>query len=324
MQFGNLEKVPLREAWKHEALDFTSWLAEDINLKLLSNEIGIDILLVQTEASIGKFSVDILAEEENTNRKIVIENQLESTDHDHLGKIITYASGFDAEIIIWIVKYVRDEHKQAIDWLNENTNEKINFFAINIELWRIENSLFAPKFNIISKPNNWAKALKKSTLSISSTNTVLQMLQLEFWTNLNKYIHNNKITLITKTPKSRHWYDFNFGISASKAYFTLIIHNRDKYASVEIYIPKIKEIYYKLEKNKDTIEQETNLTFEWMELPKRQAFIISIKKNNFILENTETWEETYKWLTETMKLIKPIFLKHIRLIVDKEREKIDI
>ena len=127
MKLGKLRKIHLREAWKHEALNFTGWLAEEDNLALLSDEIGIDISLIQTEASVGKFNVDILAEEENGNRKIVIENQLESTDHDHLGKIITYASGFDAEIIIWIVKDVRDEHKQAIDWLNENTIEKVNF-----------------------------------------------------------------------------------------------------------------------------------------------------------------------------------------------------
>ena len=117
MKLSKLEKVDLREVWKHEALDFTNWLAKPENLELLSDEIGIDITLIQTEASVGNFNVDILAEEENTGRKIVIENQLESTDHDHLGKIITYASGFDAEIIIWIVKNVRDEHKQALDWL---------------------------------------------------------------------------------------------------------------------------------------------------------------------------------------------------------------
>ena len=111
MKLSKLEKVDLREVWKHEALDFTNWLAKPENLELLSDEIGIDITLIQTEASVGNFNVDILAEEENTGRKIVIENQLESTDHDHLGKIITYASGFDAEIIIWIVKNVRDEHK---------------------------------------------------------------------------------------------------------------------------------------------------------------------------------------------------------------------
>jgi hypothetical protein len=114
MTLSRLKKVELREAWENEDSDFTHWLAQPENLQLLSDEIGIDISLVQTEASVGKFSVDILAEEENTGRKIVVENQIEKTNHDHLGKIITYASGFDAEIIIWIVKDVRDEHKQAV------------------------------------------------------------------------------------------------------------------------------------------------------------------------------------------------------------------
>ena len=111
MQLSKIKRVDLRKVWKHEALDFTNWLAEPENLELLSEEVEIEISLIQTEASVGKFKVDILAEENNTGRKIVIENQLDSTDHDHLGKIITYASGFDAEIVIWIVQNVRDEHK---------------------------------------------------------------------------------------------------------------------------------------------------------------------------------------------------------------------
>jgi hypothetical protein len=312
MQLGKLEKVPLREVWKHEALNFTTWLAQDENLKLLSNEIGIDISLIQTEASVGKFSVDILAEEENTNRKIVIENQLESTDHDHLGKIVTYASGFDAEIIIWIVKDVRDEHKQAIDWLNENTNEKINFFAINIELWRIENSPLAPKFNIISKPNNWAKALKKSSSTISSNNTTdLKMLQLEFWTNLNEYIKNQNINLNTRTPRPQHWYDLSLGVG-SKAHLSLVVHNREQYCSVEVYIPNLKDLYYLLEQNKNKIENETNLKFEWMELPEKQASRIRIKKFNFNLENTDKWDDYFKWMIQTIEIMKPIFFKYIK------------
>ena len=153
---GKLNQVDLRHIWVHEALDFTQWLAKPDNLAILSDEIGIDITLTQTEAHVGRFNVDILAEEENTGRKIIIENQLEPTNHDHLGKLITYASGYDAEIVIWIVEDARDEHTRAIDWLNEHTDENINFFLIKMELWQIGDSLPAPKFQIISQPNNWA------------------------------------------------------------------------------------------------------------------------------------------------------------------------
>lgn len=107
---GKLEKIDLRTVWSHEAYDFTNWLAEEENLNLLGEEVGIDLKLIKTEADVGRYNVDILAEEENTGHKIIIENQLEMTDHDHLGKIITYASGYDANIIIWIVKDVRDMH----------------------------------------------------------------------------------------------------------------------------------------------------------------------------------------------------------------------
>jgi hypothetical protein len=144
IKLGKLEKGDLRKVWLHEAIDFTNWLALDENLKLLSDEIGIDIKLLQTEALVGKFIADILAEEENTGRKVIIENQLEATNHDHLGKIITYASGYDAEIIIWIVESTREEHIRAIDWLNEHTDEDIDFFLIKMEIWKIGNSPYAP------------------------------------------------------------------------------------------------------------------------------------------------------------------------------------
>jgi len=313
MELGKLEKIPLREAWKHEALNFTNWLAKEENLQLLSDEIGIDISLIQTEASVGKFSVDVLAEEESSNRKIVIENQLEPTDHDHLGKIITYASGFDAEIIIWIVKDVRDEHKQAVDWLNENTIEKINLFVIKIELWKISDSPFAPKFNIISKPNSWAKALKKSTSSQSTSITSdLKLLQREFWSSFNDYVQTKESTLSVRTPRPQHWYDLTLGLG-QRAHISLIVHKREQYCSVEIYIPNSKELYSKLEEQKEVIERETNLRYEWMELPNKQASRIMVKYQPFTLGNSEQWNEYFQWLYETIETMKPVFIKHIKI-----------
>lgn len=126
----------------------------------LGNEVRLDTELLEREAKTGSFSTDILAKDTYSDDYIIIENQLEQTDHNHLGKIITYASGHDANTIIWIVKSVKEEHRQAVDWLNEHTDMDINIFLIKIELWKIGDSNIAPKFNIISSPNNWTKTVK--------------------------------------------------------------------------------------------------------------------------------------------------------------------
>jgi len=129
MKLGKLEQITdLRSVWKHEAKDFTPWLAKEENLEILSEAVGIDIVVEEQESNVGDFSVDLFATEEGTGRRIIIENQLEETNHNHLGKIITYASGKEAEVIIWIVRKARDEHKQAIEWLNQHTDDKFEFF----------------------------------------------------------------------------------------------------------------------------------------------------------------------------------------------------
>ena len=157
---GRIERMDdLRAIWPHEARDFSKWLSQEENLALLSEEIGINLVLEELESAAGSFSVDLYAAEEGTGRKVIIENQLEDTNHDHLGKIITYASVKGAEIVIWIVKKARDEHKQAVEWLNQHTDESIGFFLLEIELWKIGGSLPAPKFNVIERPNDWVKAI---------------------------------------------------------------------------------------------------------------------------------------------------------------------
>ena len=185
MKLGKLNRVDLREYWKHEALDFTRWLADPENIELLSDEVGIGIQVTQTEANVGRFNVDILAEEENTGRKIIIENQLEITDHSHLGQLITYAAGLEAEFVLWIVRDVREEHRQAVDWLNEHTDEHLNFFLVGIELWQIENSPPAPKFTVISRPNEWKRSVRSSTQDGELTDTRTK--QLEFWQQLKEF-----------------------------------------------------------------------------------------------------------------------------------------
>jgi hypothetical protein len=304
-KLGKLANVELREAWNHEAKDFTNWLSEDENLSLLSDEIGIDIKLIQTEAKVGSFNVDILAEEENTGHRIIIENQLEPTDHDHLGKLITYASGHDAKYIIWIVKDVRDEHRQAIDWLNEHTDAGVNFFAIRIELWQIENSPFAPKFHVVSQPNDWAKAIRVSGGQGELSET--RLIQLEFWNKFIEYASAHKANIKLRKPLPQQWYEMSYGVSGSRV--SLTINTNTNLLGCEIYIPDSKELFHSIHENKDKIEHELGEKLEWMELPNKKASRIKITRDGDMYDKNK-WKEYLEWfLAETLKF-QNVFSKY--------------
>ncbi len=164
INLGTLKEITdLRSVWPHEALNFTPWVAE--NVDLLADAVGLDITVDETESSVGDFNVDIYASETGTDRKIIIENQLEDTDHDHLGKLITYASGKDADVVIWVVKHAREEHKAAVEWLNNHTDDKIGFFLCEIKLFQIGDSDIAPSFTVVERPNDWTKEIKKTSSS---------------------------------------------------------------------------------------------------------------------------------------------------------------
>lgn len=186
-KLNRLEEITdLRTVWPHEALDFTPWLSQEDNIALLSDAIGLDITVDETESTVGDFSVDIFACETGTDRKIIIENQLENTDHDHLGKLITYASGKSADVIIWLVKHAREEHKAAIEWLNNHTDAKVDFFLCEIKLYRIGNSEPAVKFEIVEKPNDWTREVRKNEYA-----TKTQQQRYDYWVAFQDYAFKN-------------------------------------------------------------------------------------------------------------------------------------
>ncbi len=302
---SRLKKVDLREAWKHEAIDFTNWLAQEENLTLLGDEIGFDIELTQTEAAVGSFNVDILAEEANTGKKIIIENQLEMTDHDHLGKIITYASGYDARVIVWVVRDAREEHRNAVDWLNEHTDEDMEFYLVRIEVWQIESSPLAPKFEILSRPNDWAKAVKESTTRTALTDTKLK--QLEFWTQFKEYAKENNTPLRFQKAYPQHW--TNISIGHSNLHVALTINSRDKQFGVEVYIPDNKELFATLFEHKAQIESEAGSELEWMELPEKKASRIKLSLAGDF-EDESNWEQYFEWLLRQAEKFKEVFPKY--------------
>ena len=211
INLGTLKEITdLRSVWPHEALNFTPWVAE--NVDLLADAVGLDITVDETESSVGDFNVDIYASETGTDRKIIIENQLEDTDHDHLGKLITYASGKGADVVIWVVKHAREEHKAAIEWLNNHTDDKIGFFLCEIKLFQIGNSDIAPSFTVVERPNDWTKEIKKTTAANST-----QQQRLEYWQAFNDYaFQNTEFAKVfnKRKPTTDHWMDFSIGSSA--------------------------------------------------------------------------------------------------------------
>lgn len=302
---GTLKKITdLRSIWPHEALNFTPWVAE--NVDLLADAVGLDITVDETESSVGDFNVDIYASETGTDRKIIIENQLEDTDHDHLGKLITYASGKGADVVIWVVKHAREEHKAAVEWLNNHTDDKIGFFLCEIKLFQIGDSQIAPAFTVVERPNDWTKEIRK-TASANST----QQQRLEYWQAFNDYAFtdaNFSRIFNKRKPTTDHWMDFSIGSSACHIAVSQI--QKRKAVDVELYINDDKELFKSLFAHKDEIEKNMEMELEWKELPKRKASRILIEKT-VDLDDRATWPEQFDYIMDTCIKMKRAFKRYL-------------
>lgn len=294
-KLGKLTKVELREYWSNEARHFTPWLAQEENLQELSDTIGIDIEIEGTEVFIGTFKADIVARDISNNERIIIENQLEKSNHDHLGKIITYASGIGASVIIWICASITDEHRQAINWLNENTTSSIYFFGLQIELWRIGDSPPAPKFNVVCRPNEWVKTTKESGIPKELSET--KLLQLEYWNFLKEHFNRSSTHLRLRTPRAQHWYPISIG--RSKFHLTLRVNTVQNRLGCEIYMrgENAKWAFSELMQDKENIEQELNVALQWQELPDGQDSRIVLYRNGNINDRS-TWSESAEWFKQ--------------------------
>jgi hypothetical protein len=310
---GNLEKVELRDVWRSEGSDFTPWLAREENLAKLGETLDLELELESQEKNVGPFRADILCKDINSQDWVLIENQIERTDHNHLGQIITYAAGLKAVTIIWVSARFTDEHRAALDWLNEITEEGVNFFGIEIELWKIGDSPVAPKFNVVSKPNLWTHTVSQATQRIEAGElSETKKLQLEYWTKFQTLMKKKQGSLRPQKPSPQHW--MNFAIGRSNFHLFAFTNTIEKRIGIGLVVkgPNAKAHFHLLNSEKAEIEKEFGQTLDWKELPTKIESRIMLNKFDSDLADTKRWDEYCLWMAEILEKYSKVFKNRIQ------------
>jgi hypothetical protein len=291
-QLGGLKILSLKEIWDHEALDFTPWLAKEENLSLLSDAVGLDLQFEKREVPVGPYSADILARDAS-GIYVVIETQFKKTDHDHLGKLLTYGATLGASVLIWVAETFTDEHRKAIQWLNDRTTDDLSIYAVQPELLQIDNSNPAIRFNVISRPNEVVRAAAIAKGDLSEA----QKTQLEFWTLFRDRLLEKKIVTSAQTPRPQYW--FNIALGRSNMNLSCTLNTETHTLGVRVYMRgEIADAaLQQLAVHREKIEQEIGAKLQWNPFPEKQDKIITLLRD-IDLEDRTKWTEYCDWLVD--------------------------
>ena len=294
---GRLEAVEIRAGWPREDYDFTPWLAKSENLAMLGAEIGIELEAVETEAFVGQFRADILAKRSGTEEIVVIENQYGSTDHSHLGQLLTYAAGLGgtgggARTIVWIAEKFTEPHRAAMDWLNQCTEPGVKFFGIELQLWRIGDSAFAPRFSLISRPNEFQKELTRQAAALSET----EKTYVEFWTGFVAFCQTNT-TLVMGSALPVHYLATAIGRTGFGVNLTASKRNRCIECQLWMDGDSAKSAFHLLLEHRQEVLATLGQGVIFDEMPGKKSCVIYESKPWDISDKTR-WDEYYSWLKE--------------------------
>lgn len=305
MKLVTQKQIPLKKMWPKEAQDFTPWLAE--HLEVLSEKIGIDLEKIGTEVNAGPYSADILAKDINSKNFVVIENQYEKTNHDHLGKLITYASVLDAKTIVWIAENFTDEHKKALDWLNDNTTEDFSFYGIQSNLWEVGQDEASLHMDVVSAPNSSVKAIKH----VTSAPTESAQQQLEYWTKFRDKLKATKKIPSLHTPRPQYWFDVALGKSGVHISNTCNIQKNIVRVRVYIENKTAPNAYNYLVSKKDEIEKQLGFQMLWDPNPNASDKTITLEHKTDLEDEVKT-EESLNWMVEYTIKVWSVFSKVIK------------
>ena len=310
-----LTPVDLSEVWETEPQHFTPWLAREENLMLLGKALGIELELEAQEVNVGGFRADILCKNTLDDSWVLIENQLESTDHRHFGQLLTYAAGLDASTVIWIAKTFRREHCAMLDWQNRITDEHYRFFGIEMKVWRIEDSPRAIQFEVVSSPNDWVRGVSQDTQRAASQElSETQQVMRKYWAGLQEYMNDNGSNVNCPAPTTRSY--LRFSIGKTDFFMNAWLISRTKEIRIWLYMSgnDAKAHFHLLEEQQEEIHNEFGEMLEWYEMPENESSRICLNKGDTDPLDKNDWLRQYEWFTAKLERFNQVFRPRIQAL----------
>lgn len=316
---GRLERIAdIRAIWPDEARSFTPWLARPANISQLAEALGFGtdgLEVLKVEESVGDFYADIVARDTlgGEGGLVLIENQFGRTNHDHLGKILTYAAGLDeVRTIVWIAETLREEHRAALDWLNRNTRREIGFFGIEIELWRIAGSPPAPRFSVVARPNDWLRTEEAALAAPDLTD--LRRLYIRYWDSLSTVIRGRKTMVRAVKSSPAQWMTMSIGRSNFSLVATITEQSGSLRAELAMTGPTGKPAFDALLTERDGIDAAYGAGLVWDEMPGRKQTRISETLENVDIRDEADWPRQHNWLAERLDRLHRVFHDRVRAL----------
>lgn len=313
-QLGQLKRIDPRSVWPNEAHDFTPWLAA--HLTELGDSLGLDLEWVATESPVGRFSADLVAKDLGSGRTVVIENQLEPTDHTHLGQIITYAAGLDASVIIWVCRELREEHRQALDWLNRGHGTGTDFFGVVLELIQVDDSAPGVNFRPVAFPNNWSRRSVASARGNSELSSKQLLYQAFFQQLLDELRETHRFTK-ARVGQPQNWYSFSTGVKGFN--YSASFANGGRLRT-EIYIDlgdaeKNYAALQTLRREQDRVADRFEEPLVWETLDGRRACRVAVYRAGSIEDSAEEVEGHRAWAIQRLLTFENVFGPHLKKLL---------
>ncbi|MGA0777598.1 MAG: DUF4268 domain-containing protein [Gemmobacter sp.] len=328
MPLGRIEAVDIRTVWRNEAGDFTPWLAQAENLAALGAALHLGELTLQsTETGVGDFSADIVATDEG-GVPVLIENQLEPTDHRHLGQVLTYLAGIEEgeASVVWIATRFREEHRAAIDWLNRSTGDGHDFFAVEIEVLRIGQSDPAPRFNVVAMPNDWARQARQvARRTAGEGGSETRELYREYWLALRDVYAASGQTQRFRKVRAQHWLPFPIGRTGFQ--INAVVNRMGRSLRVELYLVQkgmpANHAFDALLSQRAAIEAEYGGPLDWQPLPDKTAARITVHLSDAAIDNRADWPRQHEWITRELARFRKVFANRVKRLRLDERAVAD-